>query len=152
MIKDNMSNVEITVEVANEQTAREWTVAGDNAKAREYNASAIDMYIKALDCATPVQRRYLIPRVMACYRRLNHPVKAKDFLMKMVYEHGIEVMDYVTYTVMASVHGDLMEWSQALECADRACALNDGEINEYLDAVYSRINYNLMAAQHLTFA
>lgn len=150
MFRNN--NIDFTVEVSNENTAREWTAEGDIEKSKEHNAIAIGLYIRALDCADPIQRRYLIPRIMACYRRQNCPSKAKDFLMKMVYEHGIEVMDHVTYTVMASVHGDLKEWNQALECANRACALNDGEINDYLDAVYNRINYNMQDMNNLAFA
>lgn len=146
-------DIEFTIEVSNENVAREWTAAGDKEKSNEHNAVAIGLYIKALGCADPIQRRYLIPRVMACYRRQNNPIKAKDFLMKMIYAHGIDVMDHVTYTVMASVHGDLKEWNQALECANRACALNDGEINDYLNAVYNRINYNMKTREkHLVFA
>ena len=61
----------------------------------------------------------------------------------MIYAYGIDVADHVTYTVMASVHSDLNEWSQAQICADRACELNDGVIDEYLNAVYARINYNV---------
>lgn len=153
MIRNNGSAIEFTVDVADEKIAKEWTSAGDKAKEKEHNAAAIWMYIRALDCADPIQRKYLIPRIMACYRRQNDSVKAKDFLMKMVYEHGIGVMDYVTYTVMAAVHGDLKEWAQALECANRACALNDGEINEHLNAVYNRINQNMKAERsHPAFA
>lgn len=150
---NNESTIEFTIEMSNEKTAREWTDAGDNEKSKDHNATAIGLYIKALGYADPIQTRYLIPRVMACYRRQNKPIQAKDFLLKMVYTHGIDVMDHVTYTVMASIHGDLKEWDQALECANRACALNEGEIDEYLNAVYNRINYNMNAEKgNLVFA
>lgn len=142
-MKNNESTIEFTFELSNEKSARELTTAGDSEKSKDHNAVAIGLYIKALDCADSIQRKYLIPRIMACYRRQNKPIQAKDFLLKMVYTHGIDVMDHVTYTVMASIHGDLKEWDQALECANRACALNEGEINEYLNAVYNRINYNM---------
>lgn len=143
MYGNNQSTIEFTVEMASIGAAREWTAAGDKEKNAEHISTAIELYIKALSCADSIQRKYLIPRVMACYRRQNKPDAAKDFLIKMIYRHGIEVVNHVTYTVMASVHGDLNEWDQALECANRACALNEGEINDYLDAVYNRINYNM---------
>lgn len=136
-------HVEVTVEVVNSNTSKEWTIEGDNLRRKEHTAEAIWYYTRALDNADAVQRVYLIPRIMACYRRQNLPNKAKDFLLEMIYAYGIDVADHVTYTVMASVHSDLNEWSQAQICADRACELNDGVIDEYLNAVYARINYNV---------
>ena len=148
-----LNPVEVTVEIVNSDTAREWTIEGDNQKKREHNEEAITYYIKALNSANPVQRVYLIPRIMACYRRQQLPNKAKDFLLEMIYVYGINVADHVTYTVMASVHSDLKEWSQAQMCADKACELNDGVINEYLNAVYARINYNVnKMSESLSFA
>lgn len=135
--------VEVSVEIVNSNTSREWTIEGDNQRKREHNAEAIWYYTKALDSADSVQRVYLIPRIMACYRRQNLPDKAKNFLLEMIYAYGIDVADHVTYTVMASVHSDLNEWNQAQICADKACEMNDGVIDEYLNAVYARINYNV---------
>lgn len=137
------SALEFSVDMSNIKDVREWIEEGDKEKNKANNIGAIRLYSKALECADEVQRRYLIPRIMACYRRQNNPLKAKDFLIEMIYVHGVDIMDHVTYTVMAAVHGDLNEWNQALECANRACALNEGEINEYLDAVYNRINVNM---------
>lgn len=131
---------------------KELTIEGDSCMKRQQIKKAIDCYTKALETANQMQKKYLIPRIMACYRRQNLSWKAKVFLQRMIYAYGNNITDHVIYTVLASVHGDLNEWEQAQICADKACKLNEGEIDRYLDAVYARIEYNVSKREGLCLA
>ena len=124
-------------------TAYDWTIEGDLARKNCDYYSALECYSIALNRASVEQKKYLVPRIMSCYRRTNNSKKARAFFGFMKEKYGVVVFDHVSYTVLASVYGDLKEWDAALQCADQACILNDGEINGYLDAVYGRINYNV---------
>lgn len=115
---------------------------GDEEKNRWNNATAISMYKKALVTAEPTQVRYIIPRVLACYRRCNTPTLARQFFVDMKNAYGQEIMDRVSYTVMAAAFGDMNDWDEALNYANQACRLNDGIIDEFLEAVYNRIDSN----------
>ena len=125
------------------KSAKDWTLDGDEAKKRLYFEKAIGCYAKAFETASMTQKVYLVPRVMACYRKLGNPTQAKTFFIEMKNRYGSGILDRASYIVMAAVHGDLKEWDMALQCANQACILNEGVIDQYLDAVYGRINYNI---------
>lgn len=125
------------------EMARRWVEAGDRAFKQGKHSLAVSIFINAYAIEATEGAKYIIPRVSACYRKLGKARSAIDFYKKAVQEHGNCILDTVVLTAVSSAYGDINDWDNALDCAKRAAALNGGVIDEYLENVFGRINYNL---------
>lgn len=123
-----------------------WSMEGDNAKKNNDYYCALIHYQKAFKTATQDEVKYLLAKVTCCYRRINRPQTAIEFYNKIVKKFGKEIIDHVVLTSISGAYADLKQWEAALEVADLACSMNDGEVTNYLEAVYNRIYYNTKKA------
>ena len=129
--------------IINSEMAWKWTQAGDKAMAKKDYKLAVFIYTNAFSIDDLNGAKYLLPRISACYRRMSCPQSAISFYKQALSKYGEAILDRVVLTAIASVYGDLENWNAALNCANKAASLNDGVVDEYLENVYGRINYNL---------
>lgn len=124
-----------------EMVAR-WVEAGDKAMGRNDYELAVSIYSNAFTVDQIETGKYLIPRISACYRRMSCPRAAIQFYERAVEKYGNQAEDSVVLTAISSAYGDIKEWDEALRCARKAIALNDGVIDEYMSNVLGRIESN----------
>ena len=129
--------------ITNREMAYRWTKAADGAMERKDYNLAVRIYSNVFAIEEAQGVKYLLPRISACYRRLKRSGAAITFYEKAVSKFGNDIIDKVVLTAISSAYGDVNNWDEALRCANRAVALNDGVIDEYLENVLGRINYNL---------
>lgn len=119
-----------------------WVEAGDKAMSRNDYELAVSIYSNAFTVDQIETGKYLIPRISACYRRMSRPKLAIQFYESAVEKYGNQAEDPVVLTAISSAYGDINEWDEALRCARKAIALNDGVIDEYMSNVLGRIESN----------
>ena len=133
-------------------SVKELVKEGDAAKGIGKYQLAIINYNRALESTDDVYAKYIVSRLSSCYRKLNQPNKALEIYHNALNQYGITINDPVVLTSVSGAYCDLKRWDEALNCANYACELDDGEINEFLDAVYNRIENNRSYYERWQFA
>ncbi len=86
---------------------------------------------------------YIYPRLSACYRKVGRAREAIELMTFLKNKFGVQSISAVLLTSVAAAYCDLLEYDNALKCANRAYVLMGKRTSPELSLVYRRINSNM---------
>ncbi len=141
IILDSLAYKESDVEFLSYSEAK---AAGDRYKQAENYHLAIKLYERALKIADhPSRVSFLLPRMTACYRKLNKPRKVIDLLGDAKCKYGEEIISEALLTSAAAAFCDLGEPENAIRCCKwgyRVLKKAEHEKSSELSLVFTRAN------------
>lgn len=90
---------------------------GDKLKESESFALAIKYFDRALEKSESLhEASYILPRITACYRKLNMPKKVIETLADAKERWGVVIINEALLTSVAAAYCDLGEPTSAIRC------------------------------------
>lgn len=118
----------------------ELVAEGDKLKECTFYSSAIHFYEKALEKCDELTHKYILPKIIFCYRKCHMSRKVIDLVAETKRLYGINFITPVIWTLVAAAYCDLKEYENALKCC-RWAYKTSGEIDTNLSDVLKRIHY-----------
>ena len=114
----------------------------DNFKNNQSYHLAIRYYYEVIKRVDIVECSYIYPRLSSCYHKVGRAREAIELMTFLKNKFGLQSISAVLLTSVAAAYCDLLEYDNALKCANRAYVLMGKRTSLELSLVYKRINNN----------
>jgi len=130
-------------------SARDAIEYGDKFKESTSYSLAIRFYEHATEVGGEKELAIVLPRITACYRKLNKPENVIKILTIANKKYGMKIVDHVLLTSAAAAYCDLGDFESAEKCCKRAYAILDGKPTGELYGVWGRIDKAMGIKKHI---
>lgn len=112
----------------------------DNFKKNQSYHLAIKYYYEVIQRVNIDECSYIYPRLSSCYRKVGRAREAVKLMTFLKNKFGLQSISAVLLTSVVAAYCDLLEYDNALKCANRAYVLMGKRTSPELSLVYKRIN------------